>query len=270
MLTVSELADFFNISTQTVRYYDKIGLLKPSSVDPNTGYRYYGEERLDDMYLIKSLKSMGLSLEEIKGYLQMKDIENLETMLKHEIRTIAKKRDELKAMQEHAEFVLSKLRLSKKTYQENTYERKFIGPRVVYLLQLNFQMQELYRYIDILYQSYGNSTLRKNPRDVGRIVLTISEQNLQKQKFRVYNGIGFLMNAPFHDSAAAVLPSGEYLVTYHIGSYATIHNTYRKLFQYAQKNGLQVCGPSAEISVIDNTYTNNENEYVTQIQFIVQ
>ena len=67
MYTISELASLFNISGQTLRYYDKIGLIKPDVVNPKTGYRYYSERQLDDIYLVKSLKSMGMTLEEIKA-----------------------------------------------------------------------------------------------------------------------------------------------------------------------------------------------------------
>lgn len=69
MYTISEIADFFNVSSQTLRYYDRIGLMKPDIVDPKTGYRYYSEEQMDSLYLIKSLKSMGLTLEDIRNYI---------------------------------------------------------------------------------------------------------------------------------------------------------------------------------------------------------
>lgn len=40
--TVKRLADLAGISSRTLRYYDKIGLLKPSRVNAS-GYRIYGE-----------------------------------------------------------------------------------------------------------------------------------------------------------------------------------------------------------------------------------
>ena len=40
-LTISELAELNHISTDTLRYYDKIGLFKQEYVDEFTAYRYY-------------------------------------------------------------------------------------------------------------------------------------------------------------------------------------------------------------------------------------
>lgn len=40
-LTIGEFAKLRNITTETLRHYDRIGLVKPVKVDPDTGYRYY-------------------------------------------------------------------------------------------------------------------------------------------------------------------------------------------------------------------------------------
>jgi DNA-binding transcriptional MerR regulator len=41
--TVKQLADLAGVSSRTLRFYDRIGLLKPEAVGAN-GYRYYGEK----------------------------------------------------------------------------------------------------------------------------------------------------------------------------------------------------------------------------------
>ncbi len=46
MFLIGELAKLFNISTDTLRYYDKIGLLKPK-YDKDNGYRYYTYRNTD-------------------------------------------------------------------------------------------------------------------------------------------------------------------------------------------------------------------------------
>ena len=46
-LNVNELATLFGLKVQTLHYYDKIGILKPSYRDPNNGYRKY---RFDQTY----------------------------------------------------------------------------------------------------------------------------------------------------------------------------------------------------------------------------
>lgn len=64
--TIGEVAKLTNVSIQTLRYYDQINLLKPHYVDSATNYRYYTDTQLYYLDLIKSLKYIGTSLEDIK------------------------------------------------------------------------------------------------------------------------------------------------------------------------------------------------------------
>lgn len=53
------------VTIKTLRYYDDIGLLKPSQIDDFTGYRYYTSEQLPQLHRILALRQMGFSIEEI-------------------------------------------------------------------------------------------------------------------------------------------------------------------------------------------------------------
>ena len=59
-----QFAKLANVSERTIRYYDKIGLLKPSFVMSN-GYRQYSDLDLLKLQKILSLKHLGFSIEEI-------------------------------------------------------------------------------------------------------------------------------------------------------------------------------------------------------------
>ncbi|MBL8166440.1 MAG: MerR family transcriptional regulator [Anaerolineae bacterium] len=66
MLKIGEFAALTQISVRMLRHYDEIGLLKPSHVDRESGYRYYTLDQLPDLNRIVALKDLGLSLEEIR------------------------------------------------------------------------------------------------------------------------------------------------------------------------------------------------------------
>ena len=70
MYKINDFSKETDISVETLRYYDKINLFKPSYVDFFTGYRYYQEDQIYEVKLIKELKDIGLSLEKIKLYLE--------------------------------------------------------------------------------------------------------------------------------------------------------------------------------------------------------
>lgn len=77
-MRTGEMAKLANVSEKTIRYYDKLGLLKPSKVEANN-YRYYTEYDLLKLQRILFLKSLGFSLEEIQT-LVFKDEELIDSL----------------------------------------------------------------------------------------------------------------------------------------------------------------------------------------------
>ena len=66
---INELAKLAGISTRTLRYYDKQGLLKARR-NPENNYRYYEESEVDQLQKILFLKLFDLPLEQIKQVMQ--------------------------------------------------------------------------------------------------------------------------------------------------------------------------------------------------------
>lgn len=69
-MTIKEFASICGCNVQTIRYYDKINLLKPVRVDEWNGYRYYDEKQALDFVKIKNLQGADFSIEEIKTLLE--------------------------------------------------------------------------------------------------------------------------------------------------------------------------------------------------------
>lgn len=69
MLTVGNFAILCACGPKTLRYYDRVGLLKPARVDEWTGYRYYEESQLQDYLRIRSLQGAGFTIGEIRSLL---------------------------------------------------------------------------------------------------------------------------------------------------------------------------------------------------------
>lgn len=70
--TTGQFAKLCGVKKQTLFHYDDIGLLEPALVQEN-GYRRYSPEQYHVFLLISCLKETGMSLTEIKGYLNEKD-----------------------------------------------------------------------------------------------------------------------------------------------------------------------------------------------------
>jgi DNA-binding transcriptional MerR regulator len=70
-LTVSKLADQVGTSADTVRYYERIGLLPEAERSPS-GYRLYGDEAVERLRFIKRAQRFGLRLEAIAELLDVR------------------------------------------------------------------------------------------------------------------------------------------------------------------------------------------------------
>ena len=61
---------------RTLHYYDEIGLLKPSEVDVQNGYRFYDERSLERMQEILFYRELDFSLKTIAQILSSPDYDN--------------------------------------------------------------------------------------------------------------------------------------------------------------------------------------------------
>lgn len=73
MMTIKAFASLCGCNTQTLRYYDKVNLLKPIEVDPWSGYRYYSKMQSIDFIKIKNLQAADFTIDQIKELLTMSD-----------------------------------------------------------------------------------------------------------------------------------------------------------------------------------------------------
>jgi DNA-binding transcriptional MerR regulator len=66
LMKIGEIAAFFNVSVKAIRIYEKKGIIKPTKIDLQTGYRYYTVEQVHQLNALIELKMLGFSLAEIK------------------------------------------------------------------------------------------------------------------------------------------------------------------------------------------------------------
>ncbi|MBA3728592.1 MAG: heavy metal-responsive transcriptional regulator [Actinobacteria bacterium] len=71
-LTISKLAAAVGVSRDTIRYYERSGLLPPAHRDPN-GYRLYEAQEADRLRFIRGARRLGLKLRDIRDLLIVRD-----------------------------------------------------------------------------------------------------------------------------------------------------------------------------------------------------
>ena len=80
MKTVKEVSKLAGVSIRTLRYYDEIGLLKPSTTT-ESGYRLYSNKDIEKLQEIMFFKEMELPLEKIKQLMEDPNLDREEILL---------------------------------------------------------------------------------------------------------------------------------------------------------------------------------------------
>jgi MerR family mercuric resistance operon transcriptional regulator len=92
-MLIGELADAAGLPSQTVRFYERRGLL-PEPVRGANGYRIYGESTLTRLNFVRTSQAAGLTLAEIGSIIDLRDhgnvpcthvasLRNLSTWMRH-------------------------------------------------------------------------------------------------------------------------------------------------------------------------------------------
>ncbi len=71
-MRIGEVADAIGITPETIRYYEKVGLL-PRPERTSSGYRQYANATIERLRFIRSAQTVGFGLGEIKEILDLRD-----------------------------------------------------------------------------------------------------------------------------------------------------------------------------------------------------
>ncbi|MCM1259908.1 MAG: MerR family transcriptional regulator [Prevotella sp.] len=70
-MTIREVSKKYNISPDTLRYYEKVGVIKP--VTRKNGIRQYGDKEIDNIEFVVCMRNAGISIEALVKYIKLFD-----------------------------------------------------------------------------------------------------------------------------------------------------------------------------------------------------
>ena len=102
-LKIGELATHAGCPVETIRYYEREGLL-PLAARSQSNYRLYGQAHIERLQFIRHCRSLDMTLDEVRRLLQFRDLPEdncaeVNTLLDHHIDHVAARITELKALQ---------------------------------------------------------------------------------------------------------------------------------------------------------------------------
>ena len=247
--SIGEIAKIFNISTQTLRLYDRINLLKPSYINNETGYRYYSIGQFVNLECIKRCKAMGFSLDEIKELIHNdSSIDSTLELIKKQKLYINEKMQELRLMEEQLNNVEDKIQGSVRlpfnkiyfTYNDERVFKKF-KENIVTLEETEIASREV-----ILALEEKNTVLKY---DISFIVpyksVINNHENISKSILVQQSN-----NKDSKEKNLVKMPAGRYLTMYFDDSNIDNRKYYNQMLNYIKVNNIQVYGDFLETTIV--------------------
>jgi DNA-binding transcriptional MerR regulator len=122
LLRIGQVSNLYNISLDTLRYYDHKDLLKPI-VDKQNGYRYYSLEHLDILEMILIGKYLEIPLEQMKERIDSESINGYLAMMEEQNRFIEEKRAMLTKLNQYTNEMTSMLKHIQNFSNDNTFSK---------------------------------------------------------------------------------------------------------------------------------------------------
>lgn len=263
-LSTGDFAKICNVTKQTLFHYDQIGLLEPHHKAEN-GYRYYSYQQFDIMYMIESLKEIGMSLAEIKQFMSITTPEIMVETFKEKSNRLAEKIESLQRVQKA---IAKKIAITEQAIQEDfsSIYLEQVEEHYLYLsdLVLNCSNQQYTQAVSKLYSTCVDHKLNEGD-PIG--VMIHKEQLLQGDA----TNLSYLfVKVPYTDKVPLYkIAKGKQVVGYHIGHYEQAGETYNKLLGFIQQHGLSIIDFSFEEYIWDGMAVQGIEQFVTKIMIPV-
>ncbi|MGO0063027.1 MerR family transcriptional regulator [Brevibacillus fluminis] len=272
--TIGDFSKISKVSPRMLRHYDKMGLLKPKYVEKDTRYRYYTEEEMYVISMIKKLRRYQFSLKEIKSIVENKSNyhtkEMMEMQLSRLLQSTSAYNTIISELKKEIRILNSTSPSSPSLYDYDI----MIGNRREQLVICKRQkagLDDLHSIItDLIHFIQTSNTI------VPLGVYMVIFHDIY-DKFEVFNPacsdmeVCIPVNAEIERGAysSRKIEEGLYISTTHIGNYDSIGNGYVALLKWARENNYMIAGPPIERCYKDGLTNCSPSEYVTEISFPV-
>ena len=263
---IGELAKMFNISTDTLRHYDKKNLLKPEQ-DSENNYRYYDITSMFKLSRILFLKNLDISLDEIQDYMKNKNADRLFNMLNKKNEEVDLKIQQLINLKYK---INTKLELFKyaKTKLDTIRIETLKDRRGIFLstygLEDSSQVKDVFKKSD-------NYLKMSSWLVEGQVYTSIAKKDMEKGIFNHFRYfIEIESRDKLTDKPLILQAGGKYACMTVIGPYEDLLGHYQTLVDWIDQNNYMINGDSIENNIVDNDYSDSSDEFITEIQIPIK
>lgn len=260
---IHEIARLFRLHPDTLRYYEERDLLHP--VRGENGYRMYTIQDICTLNVIRSLRELDLETEEIRRYLERRSVEETLSLLDRQESLLEERLALLQNALREAQERRSRLERYR-AVPEGQVAVTEEGERPYVFLQENVILE---REIDFLLKK-----LEGRHQDYIKIIgaqtmgAVLDGESLKRGICSHFSCVFFL--TPPAGPRDAALPAGRYAGLFYRGSYDRLDHHLETLFRQLRELGLTPAAPPLELYRIDVHDTRHEEEYLTELQVLVE
>lgn len=178
--TISEFAKLRNININSLRYYEKIGVLRPYYVDERTGYRYYSPEQVPVLDVILLCINFGMPLKELTNYINNEDMINNKELFETGKKIAQERICDFQMELSKIEYTLQYLNNNQQYSEETGFYKRKISERTIITLDYTGNLSDI-RKIEMESGKLYNYAQSKKFSPVFPAGLLISQKDEQLQ-----------------------------------------------------------------------------------------
>ena len=263
MLKIGEFSKLSMLTVKALRFYEKQGLLVPAEVDEHSGYRLYETAQLETAALIKLLRSLDFSVDEIRLYLSGTPSQE---MLISKSNELLQKKNEISAKISALNFLSEEKKMK---YQPVIKE---IPETIVYSEE---RLLKDYSQVTDLVLSSATECRRLNPNiECARPDYCFCEyldgEYKEKDIMVRYSQAVTKSGKGNERIKFRTLPAVKAICIYHKGAYERLGEAYSYIVNYAQENGYKIIGFPRECYIDGMWNKENVEDWLTEIQLPVK
>lgn len=242
-LSIGQMAELNHVSEQTLRLYDKEGLLVPRCVDPVTGYRYYHIIQSAKLDLIQNMKVYGMTLRQIRSFLDSNEPAALRALLTEQAASIEERIRQLRRSQSAITRTLDNYRRYEAMPRNGEIFLEYIPERRIfrYSCDVNYFDQDESGYEYMLRQMKTNLVTNNMPLSYFTNIGTIIRREHLVPDALFSNEVFLFVDEDDSSQAMETLPAASYLCLCS-DEFSMEAANVRRLLDYVQTRGCEIAG----------------------------
>ena len=268
MYTIGDFSKITGLTVKTLRFYHEQGLLIPTSVDEETGYRYYDRSKIETARSITHLRSLDLSLDEIGTILRSAgDDADLREVMERQKSLLETKIQRYREIVRSLNQFLAEEEEASKLMKQSPFqiEEKVTDP----ILVAGIRMKGRYADCGPVFARIAKSLGRYI---IGKPLLLHYDAEYREDDADFEPCMPVRINKPVEGISIRQLPGGRCVCLLHKGPYDQLGRSYAKVLDYVRGKGYDVQVPTREIYHKGQgmIFRGNPKNYLTEIQFLVE